>query len=180
MPIVYNTDKVSDVNEKKEFKPLEEGQYKANIDELQVPREDLFIEKTNCLVDILKMRLSISKENNPQLDRDRKIFADIFITKERDSKPPTEKDNIPFHAFLTSIDYPVGKTEVENQVVIPGGISEIDDDVLIGKPVLVKVGHRQYTSNDGEKVTTEKVVYWDKWIGGTQIIATANDDDLPF
>jgi hypothetical protein len=189
MAIQYNPNKVSE--KKKDFEPIPDNTYCAHVFEVQEGKE--VQTKTDKLCDIYKVTLKIDGDKHPEYN-DRRIWADVWITKKikisEGGSTPLESDNASFVNFLKSIDYPTDKVIVEEnggqieKILIPESNEEMDDDSVVGKPVVVKTKTDHWTSNNGEPMVSVKVAEWHPWIDGVVVAPTVNsvdtDDDLPF
>tara|TARA_R110001592_G_scaffold263805_1_gene529167 strand:+ start:258 stop:830 length:573 start_codon:yes stop_codon:yes gene_type:complete len=190
MAIPYNPNKAKE-NENTEFKPIDDGTYFAHVFEVQEGRE--VQTKTDKLCDIYKVTLKIDGDKHPEY-KERRIWADVWITKKvkvsEGGAIPPEKDNYKFHKFLESIDYPIDKKIVEENgskvetLLIPGGNEEMDNDAVVGKPVLVKTKSGKWINDNGETMVSVDVSQWHPWIDGAVTAPAVNiadeDDDLPF
>jgi len=168
---------------KKEFEVLPEGKYFCHIVDYMEPVINL-TKKNGDLCNILKLVLTIDANKHPQY-ADRKIWADVWVTLEKNGKQPSSSDNQGFGKFLDAIHYPCDKTQVEiNGVtkevnILPFGVDEIDEDHIVGKPLLATTYISNWTGKDGSAKQTAKVRFFDSWDNG-EPLEQEEDDDLPF
>lgn len=180
MPIPFNPKEAT--TEKKDFKPIVDGKYFTNIIEYSEPKVDISTKK-GAMCDILKITLQIDGEKHPELDG-RRIWADVWITKEVNGKNPSSNDNLKFYKFLEAIEYPLEEEEAEINgttkmvKMLPQGAKEIFSEYITGKPLMVTTYTDNWTDKDGNAKQTAKVKYFEEWKSGKSVDVT--DDDLPF
>ena len=176
MPIPFNPEKA---NEKKEFKPISDGKYFTNIIEFNEPKEDISTKK-GAVCDVLKLTLEIDGEKHPEFGG-RRIWSDVWITKEVNGQNPSSNDNLKFYKFLEAIDYPLEEEEAEINgttkmvKMLPQGAKEIFSEYITGKPLMVTTYTDTWTDKEGNQKSTAKVKYYEEWKGGKEVEA-----DLPF
>ena len=180
MPMTFDP---TEATEKKEFTPIPEGKYFTHISKYKDPVSLVTAQNKDC--DILKLELTIDGKSHPDY-ADRKLFADVFITKSVDGKDPASSDNKTFYYFLDAISYPLDSEEAEingttkKVLMLPRGANELFSDHIVGKPIIVSTKKHSYTNKDGETVETSKVTYYEKWEGKEKANVPEEDSDLPF
>tara|TARA_Y100000310_G_C20663407_1_gene806075 strand:+ start:1413 stop:1946 length:534 start_codon:yes stop_codon:yes gene_type:complete len=166
--------------QKKEFTPIPDGKYFGHIVEFNEPKTDVET-KRGAICDILKLVFEIDGEKHPDLSK-RKIWVDVWITKEVKGEAPDSSENLRFYKFLESVDYPLDEEEMEiggiTKMVklLPQGATEIYETYLVKKPLMVTTYTDEWTGDDGEKRSSAKVRYFEAWKDGKEIEV----DDLPF
>ena len=60
--------------------------------------------------------------------------------------------------------------------LLPQGATEIFQEHITGKPLIVSTYTDEWTGDDGKKRSTAKVKYFEKWKSGKSVEV----DDLPF
>jgi hypothetical protein len=179
MPIPFEA---TATKEKKEFTPLPDGKYFTNIIEYGDPKEDITTKK-GAVCDVLKLTLEVNGEKHPEYGG-RRIWSDVWITKEVNGKEPSSTDNLRFFKFLEAVNYPLEEEEAEingttkTVKMLPQGHKEIFSEYISGKPLLVTTYTDTWTDKEGNPRTSAKVKYYEEWKGGQPVEAV--DDDLPF
>ena len=165
---------------RKEYTPIPDGKYFGHIVECNEPRTDVKTKK-GAVCDILKLVFEIDGDKHSEFSS-RKVWVDIWITKEVKGKTPDSAENLRFWKFLDAISYPLDEEEMEiggiTKLVklLPQGATEILDSYIEGKPITITTYTDEWTGDDGKTRKTPKVKYFDKWKGGK----TVEVDDLPF
>jgi hypothetical protein len=87
---------------KKEYAQIPDGKYFGHIVEYNDPKTDIKTKK-GALCDILKLVFEIDGDKHSEFSS-RKIWVDVWMTKEVNGEAPDSSDNLRFWKFLEAIN----------------------------------------------------------------------------
>ncbi len=170
------------------FTPIPEGKYYAHIHSVEKKRAKMVVDSRNepgetHSADLLEVVYTIAEGDY----KGRKVWSNaIWIfhnPTEEDSFVANPSGNYRYSKFLEVVNYPMNKVKVQG---IDGEEKEVNElpldlasDECVGKPCLITVKERTYTSKDGEKKVASNESEIHEWAEGKAQEMVA-DDDLPF
>jgi hypothetical protein len=167
--------------------PLPEGKYYAHIIEVTKKFTDKVVNSRNDkgmthICDLLEVTYKIAEGDY----ENRRVWSNaiwIFKDPKDDMHTPNPSGNQRYSVFLDRVNYPCKEVEVKDSNGKKKTVKElpidVDNDHILGKPVLIEVKHRKYTNKDGEEKVAANEAGIHTWEEGSSV--DVNDgDDLPF
>lgn len=209
MPDFANTENeytYFDPDDTQEYVPLPRGKYNAHITGIQLKRQDMSINSRSepgakHLCDIydvtyevdpsvgdLTIRDDQGTEYNGSTFSGRKVLSKgFFLFKQpngREDHLPNPGGNARVHYLLKATGYPIDKVMVEDKKGNKKEVEKLpvylDENKLVGKPVIINVIHDEWTDKEGATKVTPKENGVSEWKGGHSIELETAEEDLPF
>ena len=168
--------------------PVPVGKYTAHIKSVNKKFVDRSVNSradkgAKHLCDLLEVVYTIADDGDQQ---GRQVWSNaiwIFKNPNDDIHTANPGGNYRYSTFLEVVDYPLEDKEIKGEDGKKRTVKElpieVDPSYVVGKPVMIEVKHRAYTSGDGEERIGYNEVGIFKWEDGS-VVEVNDDEDLPF
>jgi len=175
-------------NKEKEYALIKEGKHGATIQGIEYKKRDWTMtdKKTaeQYLCDMITVKYQISEGEF----EGRFIWSNpVWVFKDPHASDSTHvsnpKGNTRYSNLLEVVGYPFKETKDKDGEISYLLPLELDEEMLIDKPVLITVYHNKYVNKDGENKINAQEKYIDTWKNAPVKETTSSDeddDDLPF